>query len=83
MAVNIAAPASNVFTCASVPVGNWYTCNMNTSMSSINEAGTTQFRLRYTLDDNDDLGADFVRFYSGNYPTAAYRPVLVVTYYVP
>lgn len=78
-----ASSASNVFACATVPVASWYTCNMASSFGLINEAGTTQFRLQFTLDDNDDLGADFLRFYSGNYGTAAYRPVLVVTYYVP
>ena len=43
----------------------------------------TQFRLYFTRDDNDDLGADFMKFFSGNYANAAARPTLVITYTVP
>jgi M6 family metalloprotease-like protein len=48
----------------------------------INLAGLTQFRLRFAKDDNDDMGADFLSFYSGN-STAVNRPKLIVEYYVP
>jgi len=68
---------------SSVPVSNWYSTNNNPVIwPYINLTGTTQFRLRFTLDDNDDMGADYVRFYSGN-AGAAYRPQLIVEYYVP
>jgi hypothetical protein len=46
----------------------------------IDLAGTTQFRLRFTLDDNDDNGADYVSFFSGD-AGAISRPVLIVYYY--
>ena len=45
--------------------------------------GTTQFRLRFTLGDNDDLGADLLKFASANHLTVSYRPYLVVDYYLP
>jgi hypothetical protein len=38
--------------------------------------------LRFEIDDNDDLGADYLSFYSGS-AAEADRPELVVTYYVP
>ena len=43
----------------------------------------TLFYLRFKLDDNNDKGADYIKFFSGNYRTASYRPQLVITYYVP
>jgi Subtilase family len=49
-------------------------------LAAINKLGTTQFRVAFTLDDNDDTGADYVGFYSGENATAANRPQLVVTY---
>jgi len=67
----------------STPVSNWYSTNYNSAIwPYINLTGTTQFRLKFTLDDNDDLGADYVRFYSGN-ASMIYRPQLIVEYYVP
>jgi hypothetical protein len=47
----------------------------------INRTGITQFRLQFALDDNDDLAADFIRFFSGNAP-AANRPKLIIEYYI-
>ena len=49
----------------------------------INLTGTTQFRLYFTKDDNDDNGADYMKFFSGNYATATARPTLIIEYYVP
>ena len=34
----------------------------------------------FSLDDNNDLGADYIGYYSGDNTTAANRPQLVVTY---
>lgn len=45
--------------------------------------GRTQFRLRFGKDDNDDLSADYLEFYSGNDIWPGNRPLLVVEYYVP
>ncbi|MGE5249130.1 MAG: hypothetical protein ACM3QS_02855, partial [Bacteroidota bacterium] len=66
------------------PVNSWYSRALpSTGFIYINKGGLTQFRLRFALDDNNDSGADYIKFASGNYTTAAYRPVLVVEYYVP
>jgi hypothetical protein len=46
-------------------------------------SGTVQFRFYFSLDDNDDSGADMLRILSGNYLNAAFRPVLVIDYYIP
>ena len=45
--------------------------------------GHTQFRLRFDLDDDDDDVADYLSFYTGDAPTAADRPELIVGYYIP
>jgi hypothetical protein len=63
--------------------GNWYRARLQSgSLSYVNRTGTTQFRLRFTIEDNDDLGADFLKFYSGD-DAVANAPLLMVQYYVP
>jgi len=49
----------------------------------INLTGVTQFRLRFAMDDNNDHGADYLEFYSGDAGTASDRPLLIIQYYVP
>lgn len=49
-------------------------------LAAINKTGRTQFRAYFTLDDNDDLGNDYIGFYGGEATTATNRPVLTVTY---
>jgi hypothetical protein len=49
------------------------------SFQFINKAGVTQFRLRFTLDDNDDNSADAMLFFSGN-SILSERPELEVQY---
>ncbi len=64
--------------------GNWYIANLKpTAFSFINLKGTTQIRLRFQVDDNDDMSADMIKFFSGNHSTFAYRPLLIVEYYIP
>ncbi len=64
------------------PVANWYSASMTqASFSRINLTGNTQFRLRFTRDDNDNHANTRLNLYSGN--AAANKPELVVTYYVP
>ncbi len=46
----------------------------------LNLTGLTQFRLRFNRDDNDDLGADYRTFYSGD---SANKPALWITYSQP
>jgi hypothetical protein len=45
--------------------------------------GNTQFRLRFTKEDNDDNSADYMMFYSGNHPLVSERPELEVEYTLP
>ena len=78
------ASRSSVGTFGSTPSSGWYSVTLNSSaFSYINKSGTTQFRLRFKLDDNDDNGADAMKFYSGNFSGTASRPLLIIQYYVP
>jgi photosystem II stability/assembly factor-like uncharacterized protein len=59
----------------------WYTFNMDPhAFTFINSWGSTQFRLRFSLDDNNDRDMDVVMFFSGN-ATSANKPVLEVLFY--
>lgn len=61
----------------------WYSADLSeTARSFVNKRGRTQVRLRFTKDDNDDRGADYLLIYSGN-AAADLRPVLEVTYTIP
>ena len=78
-----AADQNAVGTFGAAPVNGWYAALINSSaFPYVNLTGVTQFRLRFTLDDNNDLGADVIRLYSGNAPVAT-RPVLIIDYTVP
>jgi hypothetical protein len=74
-----AAGALGVARFKAAPVDGWYTAEIPPAM--INSTGTTQFRLRFRLDDNNNPVADYLRLFSGN-AAAADRPVLVVEYYL-
>jgi hypothetical protein len=77
------ASISSVGTFGTTPSAGWYSVTLSsTARPYINKTGTTQFRLRFQKDDNDDMGADYLKFYSGNAGTAS-RPVLIIQYYVP
>jgi hypothetical protein len=66
------------------PVGGWYSATIGSGADLlVNKTGVTQFRLRFTLDDNNNLIANVLNFYSGNSALLANRPVLTVRYYVP
>ncbi|MGE5251350.1 MAG: choice-of-anchor Q domain-containing protein, partial [Bacteroidota bacterium] len=80
------APSSQdaVMTILNKPINGWYTRGMGLGgFAYINKAGPTQFRLRFAVDDNDDGAADYIKFYSGNVTMLAYRPQLIITYYMP
>ncbi len=81
---SVKGSSNNVSAFSKTPLaGNWYVNTLNSvGLSFINKTGTTQFRLRFKLDDNNDRGADYASFYSGNAPLAS-QPVLVITYYIP
>lgn len=66
------------------PINGWYVKAMAPAdFTYINKAGVTQFRLRFALDDNNDLSADYLKISSGNAAVVSSRPLLVVEYYVP
>lgn len=60
----------------------WYTAQLYSSaFTYINRTGTTQFRLGFLNDDNDDQSADYLSFWSGD--NATDQPKLIITYYTP
>jgi len=60
--------------------GDWSTGSLNAAgLAAINKTGTTQLRVYFNLDDNNDRNADYIGYYSGE-ATSANRPQLVVTY---
>jgi hypothetical protein len=66
------------------PSSGWYTKTWTSGiLSYINKLGRTQLRLRFSTADNDDLSADYLKFFSGNATTSGDRPKLIVQYYVP
>lgn len=73
-----------VGTFKTTPINNWYIVNLGSAgFPYISINATTQFRLRFVTDDNNDLDADTMKFFSGDYATANLRPTLVIEYYVP
>jgi predicted outer membrane repeat protein len=65
------------------PVSGWYSARFNNGGKLyINRTGVSQLRLYFSVDDNNNNVADFIRFYSGN-AAAGDRPKLLITYYVP
>ena len=61
----------------------WYVSQLSEpNLGLINKTGLTQFRLSFTQDDNNDLGSDYVKFYSGN-GISGNRPQLIIKYFVP
>ena len=77
-----AATALKVGAFKKTPVSGWDSVTLNaTGLARINRTGVTQFRLYFTKDDNNDKGADFMRFFSGNSPVS--RPTLTITYTLP
>lgn len=74
---------NNVGTIQNNPVGDVYwTLLSGDGNRFINLKGVTQFRLAFQLDDNDDLGDDFIGFFSGDTPQLLDRPHLQIEYYV-
>jgi hypothetical protein len=77
-----AAGASNVATMSAANAnGDVSSGSLNAAgLAQINKIGKTQLRVAFSLDDNDDTGADSIGWYSANDATAANRPVLEITY---
>ena len=65
-----------------IPVNSWYSATLNNAgLSQINLLGNTQFRLRFTKDDNDNQTHNRVNFLSGN--AGGSKPKLIISYYIP
>jgi len=61
--------------------GTWSEGALNAAgLAAVTKTGTTQLRVYFNLDDNDDTANDYLGYYSGDNGTAANRPQLVVTY---
>ena len=61
----------------------WYSAPLvSSALFYINVASTTQFRIRFGLDDNNNAVADYMKFYSGS-AAVGVRPQLIVQYYTP
>jgi hypothetical protein len=80
-----AAQLNEAATIPNAPSNGWDCGSFSdAALSYINLIGRTQARLRFEVDDNNDNGADYLSFYSGNYSAnPAYRPRLTVEYSVP
>jgi len=60
---------------------DWSEGSLNAAgLAAINKTGTTQLRVYFNLDDNNNHSADYIGYYSGDNGTSANRPQLVVTY---
>lgn len=71
-AAALTAPASN---------GDWSEGVLNAAgVAAVNASGTTQFRVYFEVDDNDNGADDHMGYYSGDNSNAANHPQLVVTY---
>jgi hypothetical protein len=78
-----AAPSSGVQEMITPLTSSWYAANLSSSnLALVNKAGVTQFRLRFDRDDNDDLGADYMKFFTGE-ASAGNQPQLIVKYFLP
>lgn len=70
-----------VGTFGTTAVSGWYRANLRyTAFPHFNTTGYTQFRLRFSRDDNNDAIAQYIKFYSGDHSA---RPILIVKYYEP
>lgn len=79
-----AASQASVATFNETPSNNWYSAVLNAGgISKINFTSATQFRIYFTIDDNNDSGADYVTFFSGNATVVTDRPLLMIEYFVP
>jgi len=80
---NAAAEPVNTGKLSAVPGSDWYQLKINPlHFKYINVFGATQFRLRFTRDDDNDKFADFISFYAGDAATAD-QPQLLIEYHAP
>ncbi len=77
-----AATAAQSGTLSNPPAdGDWSEASLDAAgMSAIHLTGTTQMRISFDLDDNDDRGNDYMGYYSANNSNSSNHPQLVVVY---
>ena len=49
-------------------------------LAAVNLTGTTQLRISFALDDNDDSGHDYMQYYNGANSNPDRHPQLVIEY---
>ncbi len=75
------APRAAVLSSASAN-GDWSEATLDLlGLSAISRTGTTQMRVYFEIDDDDDNLTDFVSYYPGEAADSASRPQLVVSYF--
>jgi hypothetical protein len=78
-----AATKGSAIVIKNAPAAGWYSGTLGVGADTlVNKTGVTQLRLRFALDDNNNLIANVLNFYSGN-AVLANRPVLTIQFYVP
>ena len=79
-----AAGLNSVGKFGKIPLSGVYTAIFGTtSFPYFNRSGLTQIRLRFQLDDDNDLNADWLSFFSGETATVNNRPTLEIEYFSP
>jgi hypothetical protein len=79
---NATASKSTAGTMTTYTVSGWKSANLQaTAFQYILVNGTTQFRLQFALDDNNNSVADYLSFYSGN-DVSSNAPLLQILYYL-
>jgi hypothetical protein len=79
--MNFAGQFAQVTSPCAYPV---YRTQLKTNaLQYLNLTGSTQFRLRFAIDDDNDNTADYIKVFCGDMPIPFNRPVLRVWYYEP
>jgi uncharacterized delta-60 repeat protein len=79
-----AAASSSTYESFAPLTSSWYAADLSSSnLVFVNKFGVTQFRLRFDLQDNDDLDADYMKFFAGDATEEVNQPQLIVTYILP
>lgn len=78
--------AANVYTAGTIintPDTDYSAGLKGSALPFVNLTGPTQLRLRFEVDDNNNLTPDILSFFSGNAVKVGNRPQLIISYYVP
>lgn len=78
------ASKNSVGVIKNTPVNNLYSTTLDSSaFQFVNLKGSTQFRLSFNIDDNNNTSEDALSFFSGDAASVSDRPQLTVSYYIP